>query len=639
MIKTLFQKVRPYFALAVVLAVFAWSALTILARHAVEYGPDTIVMHIGHFQLEPGARVGIDTIAAEYEEEYAKRWAAGAKNVEGRVWKEIYPDKPRVKILQDAVPESTFYGQWISTQLMGNTAPDIVEVGLGGQGLIRPVWVSYLNRYFIPLTPFVGRPNPHNEGTDLEKVSIRNSYLDGMRGGYVEELQEFYAVPVAQFVVRLFYNEDLLKELTHKMVVDGRLEKEMDRPPLEFHAFIDLCRKIREYSAPNGKTYTPIACSMFHTWMWEHHVCEMVNPQIVRQVDMNHDGLSTPDEFWVAVKCGRVGFDQPQYMARLEMLRDLCESFQTGFVGLQRDDAVFLFAQQKAVFIATGTWDVRGLIEQSKDDYGRPRFKYGLSDFPIPSKDDPKWGKYIEGRRYDNPVTGAVFGVSRTSKYQDVAVDFLLFVASQKGNERFNQYFGWVPAIKGSKPPPDLKGFEPHFDGVQIIDNAVIGGDSWTAWSQATSEYQTNSKMTAAQLVERLEKGFRKDSDKDWIENQMQGRRRGLITTDGILTGMRLRALEAEAVVAKTADAKAKEAAAKQAQSEWIKYRVLSTTQEINQDVLTARQLALYKSTWVPENIGLTTYTSQAVENIRKNAKAAPVAKWAMPSAQPGATP
>jgi ABC-type glycerol-3-phosphate transport system substrate-binding protein len=624
----LFRKIRPYFALAVVLAVFAWSAITIATRHAVEYGNDTIVIHIGHWQLEPGAQTGIDAMAAAYEKEYNRRWEAGSKNIEGRVWKEIYPDKPHVKVLQDAVPESTFYGQWISTQLMGNTAPDIVETGLRDQGLIHTVWISYLNRYFIPLTPYVNRPNPHNEGTDQEGVPFRNTYFDGMRGGYFEELQEFYAVPVSQFVVRLFYNKDLLKDLTRKMVADGKLDKELDAPPEEFHEFINLCHKIREYKASDGKPYTPIACSIFHTWMWEQNTCDMVTPQMVRQVDTNHDGLSTPDEFWVADKCGRVGYDQPQYRARLDMLRQLCECFQTGFAGLQRDDAVLLFAQQKAVFIATGTWDVSGLIEQAKDDYGNLRFHYGLSDFPIPSKNDPKWGQYVEGRHYDSPIAGAIFGITRTSRHQDVAMDFLLYIASQKGNAEFNKYFHWMPAIKGAEAPKDLQGFAPHFDGVQILDNTIIGGDTWTAWSQETSDFRTNDKITPETLIANLQKRFRNDCDKDWVENQIQGRRRGLITTDGILTSMRRRALEAENLLAQTTDLKAKEAAARQVQSEWIKYRVLSTTQEINQDVITARQLALYKSRWVPENLGLTTYTPAAIENIRKNAanppKAAP---------------
>ncbi len=251
-------------------------------------------------------------------------------------------------------------------------------------------------------------------------------------------------------------------------------------------------------------------------------------------------------------------------------------------------------------------------------------FEVGLTEFPMAAGDDPEYGRFIEGRRYDNPVTGAVFGVSRTSRYPEAALDFLLFVASQKGNEQFNESFGWLPAIKGSKPPKDLAGFVPHFDGVQIVDNTVIGGDSWTAWSQEMSDFRTNDKMTVQQLAANLERRYCNDCNKDWVENQMQGRRRGLTATDSILTGMRLQALEAQAAEAGAADPQAKAAAARLVESAWIKYRVLSTTQEINQEVLTARQLALYKERWIPADIGLTEYTPQAQENIRKNASLAP---------------
>ena len=613
MMQAFLKNIRGYFALGVVLAVFAWAALTIVSRQAEEYGPDTIVLHLGHWQLEPGARKGIDALAAEYEVEYAKRWASGAKDIEGRPWRERFPDKPHVKIIQDAVPEA-FYGQWVSTQLMGNTAPDLMEVGLGGQGLIRSVWISYLNRYFLPLMPYVGRPNPHNEGTDLAGVPLRKTYKDAMRGGYVEELQGFYAIPVAQFVVRIFYNKDLLKKLTG-----------LEKPSLEYHAFIDMCKKIREQTGPDGKPYAPIASSGYHTWMWEQHVCDVLTPQLVRAVDTNHDGLSTPDEFWVAMKCGRVGFDMPQYQARLAMLRELCDNFQNGFAGLVRDDAVFMFAQQRAVFISTGTWDARSLLEQAKDV-----FAVGLTDFPIPSTDDPKVGRYIEGRRYDSPLTGAVFGVTRTSKYPEVALDFLLYVASQKGNERFNDYFGWVPAILGAEAPKDLAGFEPHFDGVQIVDNTIIGGDTWTAWDQEMAKFRTDAKVTPQEVAEAMQRRFRNDCDKDWVENQMQGRRRGLAGMDVILTGMRLQALEAEAAEAKAADPKAKQDAAQKAESEWIKYRVLTTTQEIGVEMNTARQLALYRQQWIPDKTGLSQYTSAAVEAIRKRALA---------GAKPGAAP
>jgi raffinose/stachyose/melibiose transport system substrate-binding protein len=630
MIQTLYKQVRAYFALGVVLIVFAWSAFSIASRQEEAPGADTIVLRLGHWQLEPGARAGIEALADQYAAEYARRWKSGGKSIEGRVWSEVHPDKPRVKIIQDAVPEA-FYGQWVSAQVMGGQAPDLMEIGLGGQGLIRSVWISYLNRYFLPLTPYVGRPNPHNEGSrepNLEGVPLRKTYKDAMRGGYVEELQEFYGVPVAQFVVRIFYNADLLKKLTRQMVEDHRLEKALDKPPEEFRAFIDLCRKIREYKDPKGKPYTAIASSGYHTWMWEQHVCDLVTPQIVRRVDTNHDGLSTPDEFFAASKCGRVGFSMPQYQARLTMLRDLCENFQNGFAGLIRDDAVFLFAQQRAVFIATGTWDARSLLEQAKDV-----FEVGLMDFPIPAADDKEFGPFIEGRRFDNPITGAVFGVTRNSQYADVALDFLLYVASQKGNEEFNKYFGWVPAILGAKTPPDLVGFVPHFDGVQIIDNMIIGGDTWLAWDQEMAKFRTDADVTPKQVAALMDKRFRNDCDKDWVENQMQSRRRGMAGMEVVLAGMRLQALEAEAAAARAvADPEVRKKAVQKAEGEWVKYRVLTTTQEVNQEILTARQLALFKKQWIPANIGLSEHTPQAIEAIRRRASAAPPGK-------PGAGP
>ena len=209
-----------------------------------------------------------------------------------------------------------------------------------------------------------------------------------------------------------------------------------------------------------------------------------------------------------------------------------------------RDDAVFMFAQQRAVFISTGTWDARSLLEQARET-GQEVFEVGLTEFPLVSTDDPEYGRFIEGHRYDSPLTGAVFGVTRTSQYRDVALDFLLYVASQKGNEDFNEYFGWVPAIKGSKPPKDLAGFVPHFDGVQIVDNTVIGGLTWTAWDQEMAKFRTDPAITPREVADKMDTRFRTECDKDWNENQIQSRRRGLAGMDVILAGMRLAAIEA----------------------------------------------------------------------------------------------
>ena len=80
------------------------------------------------------------------------------------------------------------------------------------------------------------------------------------------------------------------------------------------------------------------------------------------------------------------------------MLREVTQYFQTGYTGLGRDEAVFLFAQQRAVFITTGTWDVGSLHEQA-----RGVFNVGIMDFPVPSRDDPEFGQVAEGPVYERP--------------------------------------------------------------------------------------------------------------------------------------------------------------------------------------------------------------------------------------------
>lgn len=113
---------------------------------------------------------------------------------------------PEVAIIQDAIPESV-YGQWMTTQLMGGTAPDIIDVGLG--------------------VPF-------------------------------EELQEYMLVPLAQFGIRIFYNRDLLRRLT------GRTE-----PPHNYQEFLAVCEQIQQQRDERGRPYLPIAASQYHVTMWE----------------------------------------------------------------------------------------------------------------------------------------------------------------------------------------------------------------------------------------------------------------------------------------------------------------------------------------------------------------------------------
>lgn len=182
------RKRRLWFALGLALAVYATVVVMVFTRPGGALSADKRpVIRIAHWQVEVGPREAMEALAAAYN----------ARN----------PDV-RVEVL--AVPGNV-YVQWLRTQLTGGTAPDIIEFGFWLHGS-RDIPA----RYFAPITDYVEQPNPYNRGTPQEQVRWRDTFLDGLNTaeGYVRDLNNYYAVTLCMLSMRLFYNADLLEEIT-----------------------------------------------------------------------------------------------------------------------------------------------------------------------------------------------------------------------------------------------------------------------------------------------------------------------------------------------------------------------------------------------------------------------------------------
>ncbi len=119
---------------------------------------------------------------------------------------------------------------------------------------------------------------------------------------------------------------------------------------------------------------------------------------------------------------------------------------------MDRDEALFNFAQEKAVFLAAGIYEAGGIQEQAQG-----KFELGLMDFPAASpirsrlwRDHSRTTLRAAGRNMPMAVT-------RTSSHPDVAVDFLLFSSSRHQNEKFNKRLKWIPIVVGAEVDPFLK--------------------------------------------------------------------------------------------------------------------------------------------------------------------------------------
>lgn len=516
------KKAYPLLAVAVA---FAWASASIVFYRRQQTPPGTkIELRIGHWQLETGVREAFDRMAAEYTEL-----------------------NPGVSIVQDAIPEST-YGQWMTTQLMGGTAPDMIEVG---SGVPYNVLIGFYNRYLMPLTDAVNRPNPYNQGTDFESTPWRNTFKDGMRNGYVEEMQEYMTVPLAQFGIRVFYNKDLLKRLTG-----------LGEAPRDFQSFITACERIKQGADGQGRPYTPIAGSAYHINMWTSFMCAPLTFGAVRRVDFNRDGAVGNDELFVGFKTGRIDFGFPPFEASFRMLNRLTRQCQPGFTGLGRDEAVFLFVQQRAVFITTGTWDAGSLQQEAESN-----FEVGIMDFPVPASTDPEFGDIIEGPVYERPATGFPFAITRTSKHPEVALDFLMFLSSRGGNERLNQIIGWIPSVSGAAMPPFLQAFEPRLEGVYGAMPVTLGGETIIRWQQLTSLFQVHQIGYEAMAADFLP--FYLDRGPEEYREMRRNQRRGLARDEQFIAGIRSRTLAAD-----DADTNA-----------WTRYRLLCSRRLICRDL------------------------------------------------------
>lgn len=538
MIHRMLSTVRASLSLVLIIGAFAWACASVVARHEQANAPGTITLVIGHWQLETSAREAFDQLAADYRRDV----------------------NPNVRIEQIVVPDS-MYGQWASTQLSGDTAPDLMEC-LEGH-IPRTKWISYLARYFVPLSDVVQRANPYDAGTPLAGVPLAQTYKDDMRYGYIDELQQYMVVPLSQFAVRVFYNRDLLKRLT------GR-----DVAPTNYREFLEVCRQIASKRDEHGHPFTPIACAgASHFPSWEQLMFDAPTYGAMRLIDFNRDGCHTPEELYIGIETGKISFDFPGYRAKFQMIREMTPYFQNGFTGLSRDEAVFLFAQQHAVFIPTGTWDARSLQEQA-----RGRFSVGISNFPVPDKTDPEFGPYIDGPVYDMPMIGISFGVARSCKHQDVAIDFLRYLTSQRGNEKFNRIVGWIPTIRDTSLDPFLAAFEPRLFGVFTALDPKLGAESMITWNQLESLFEAG-QIDYDEFAKRFTKYELERGPREFAELQRDWQR-DYVIDEGIAASMRAQALLSPPA---------------QANAAWINYRALIATQQIGLAIDHARKAALLR--------------------------------------------
>ena len=431
--RTKFFNIIGFSLLGLCFIIAGWN---VLSRTVREADPNVITIRFAHWQLEGGLRDTFEMLSRKYEEFCAEKGL-------------------NVRVEQIPIPERVF-PNWLITQLVGGKAPQIIALD-NNKGMTT----DRIARFFEPISGYIEEPNPYNAGTPLDGVPWRSTFVDGLSRSYDANLLDYYSIPLSTYTFRLFYN----KPLYHEIFGDAPV-------PTNYRDFIKACEKIVAYGKEHGTNLVPIAGSKYNAPLFTDIFTGTQTQKLARRINRSMTLLSDDTESRLAYLRGEWNVRSPEITDSLRLLKSISRFFQPGFQQVERDSATFYFVQSRCVFVAAGSWDNVSLRIQAP-------FEIGVCRIPVPTKDDPEYGKNMFGPPSElSNGTSLALGLVRGSAHFEQALDFLRYLSSYTGNSLFSQNSGWLPSVIKVPVAEELKIFEPVEDGYPNAFGLGMGAET-----------------------------------------------------------------------------------------------------------------------------------------------------------------
>lgn len=541
-----------YVALGILAVMYLFSMIHFLKLYAAQStrvdGEERKTIRLVHWQLEPGYREGL-------------QWAMDEYN------KLPHVRKANVHVEQQGVTEKV-YSQFLNVHLIAGTAPDIAVKGMSQ--LIKGNAVA---RFFNPLSAYVNEPNPYNSDEylppdiDLElkqllqQSSWKDTFIDGMIGGYDGVLQDYFAIPASTWGgQRLFYNLKLVREakdytlaalarrpqpewlqqalmepdgggaggyLLHTRELESWLHG--DQIPQTLGQLLLLCEAMTQIAEKPGRHgLAAISGSSYQANnTGQAFYSDLMVTGFGARLDYDRDTNVTGFEALIGWQKGDWNFDEPALREAYNLMRTFVRFYPPGFLGLDREQAQRRFVLGKAMVISTGGWDASGIFRAVAKRSEEGRFEIAITQPPMPAAGE-RWSEFLKMNRSEAEFrAGVPFAINKQSAHPEWALDFLRFLTSFSVNQGMNQRAGWVPVIVGAEPIPEMMPFLPNPEGVPAADSLRIINSTGVI-PQIRNVIEGNSKLVLtdemtydeyAELVREAIADERFGVERQWFES------------------------------------------------------------------------------------------------------------------------
>jgi len=480
------SKFKPgWIAVGILLAGYLISAVrftTLMNGGGSDEDGSQKVIRIAHWSLEPGFRESFQMVIDAYN------------NLP-------HVKEQNAKVIQEPIPERV-YNQVMNVHLISGTAHDLAV-----KGRSELAKGNALAKFFAPLGSYTLEPNPYNApeyqipdlpgelSEFLATAPWRDTFVDGLQGGYDISLNEYYAIPlVTRGEIRLFYNLDLL-ERVKRFTLDalpsepdwldpvwrgpgapeGYLPRESgvawlesDEIPQTLGQLMFYCYAVEAYAAELGSdTLVPIAGSSYQANLVSRIYKQIFFSHFWEDIKFGYGNYTHPIEVIGGYTRGVWDMDSPPVRAYFELSRELANFYPTGFLGLDREQALRRFVLGDAAIFCSGGWDAGSiLLGVEARDNPDDRFDVKFAPGPLPAEDE-RWHAYLPNRITEAGVNVSVpLAINKQTPNFDLALDFLRFASSHRMNEKFAHEAVWLPVVVGTEPPEELEPFIPMMEGL-----------------------------------------------------------------------------------------------------------------------------------------------------------------------------
>ncbi|UUZ94043.1 extracellular solute-binding protein [Paenibacillus sp. P25] len=359
------------------------------------------------------------------------------------MYNESHPET-KVKLQTQFFPGVEQHRTWVTTQLIGGTAPDVLTT--------RYIWdqEDLKKGSLVDLSPYYKQETAYSGGKSWESTFPKAvlAQLAGDDGSYA-------SVPTFVNSVRVLYNKSLFAKAGIREV------------PKTWNEFLDAqtklaALKVTPFAFPNTKPGD-------YSYNWSTRILtEELVAGMYDALDVNKNGIIEMGEYVRGVDQGLIDIEKAPFKDVFPILKAWSQYWGKGYNGLDFDSSTDMFLRGDAAMVMRTSGQSKVIYESSAR-----QFEVGAFPPPYLTKDNhpSASGKLMEIGGV--PAGNLAIPKSIPPQKLNAAVDFIAYASSPKIQGPLSEKLFRTPAIQNAEPPEKLKGFT--FVGEQMKLNIYAG--------------------------------------------------------------------------------------------------------------------------------------------------------------------